>query len=73
MTPNPNNHVGTLIWAHSYLHREVCDGFCQYCKPMTILLKGIFEKITWIIDCHASSNALRIAMIEAPILRIMDP
>ena len=40
---------------------------------MTNLLKDKFKKVTWIIDCHASFDALKKALREALVLRIMDP
>ena len=40
---------------------------------MMELLHDKFEKITWTIDCHASFEALKKALTEASILRIMDP
>jgi hypothetical protein len=53
--------------------RKYVMDFPNIAASMTDLLKDNFEKNTWTIDCHASFEALRIAMTEAPILRIMDP
>lgn len=40
---------------------------------MTNLLKDIFEKITWTIDCHASSEALKKPPEEVLVWKIISP
>ena len=40
---------------------------------MMDLLKAKFEKITWTSHCHDNFEALKKTMMEALILRIMDP
>lgn len=42
-------------------------------QPITDLLEATFEKIIWTIDCHASFRSFKTTLMEAPVLRIMDP
>ena len=53
--------------------RKYVNVFVKIAIPMTNLLKGKSERITWTRDYHESFEALKKALTDNPILRIMDP
>ena len=55
----------------TYITKYVRD-FVKIAALMTDLLKGKSKRIIWTHDCHESFEALKKALTEAPILRIMD-
>ena len=56
----------------TYMGKYVKD-FAKIAAPIIELLEDTFEKIIWTIDCHASFRALKIILMEAHVLRIIDP
>ena len=70
--PKDKTEVICFLGLATYMRKYVRD-FLNIAAPMTDLLKGKSERITWTRDYHESFEALKKVLKEAPVLRIMDP
>ena len=62
-----------MVFGVGYLSRKYVRDFVKIAAPITIMLKGKFEKFTLTSNCHASFEALKKATTKASISRIVYP
>jgi hypothetical protein len=53
--PKDKTEVRRFLGLATYMRKYVRD-FAKIAAPMTDLLKGKYERITWTRDCHESSD-----------------
>jgi hypothetical protein len=70
--PEDKTDVRSFLGLASYYQRFV-KGFSKVAAPMIALLRGKSESITWINECELNYLALKTALIQAPVLTIIDP
>jgi hypothetical protein len=68
--PKNKTEVIRFLGLATYMRKYVRD-FAKIAAPMTDLLKGKSERITWTRDCHESFEALKKTLTKTPVLRIM--
>jgi hypothetical protein len=70
--PKDKSDVRSFLGLASYYRRFV-EGFSKIAAPMTALLRGKSESITWTNECELSFLALKTALTQASVLTIIDP
>jgi hypothetical protein len=69
--PKNKTNVRSFLGLVSYYQRFI-KGFSTVAAPITVLLRGKSESITWTNECELSFLALKIALTQAPVLTIID-